>query len=200
MGLGVVGGEVAWWAAESVVEGDGGCEGGEAADESCSEGVQGAGAVAFDGQDVFGGPEDALDALADRGEVWSSSGFVFAARANDCRVQRVDLGLEVFAGVALVADDDDMARAVDTLQQSECDVAFTDLGTGQRQGPGGAVGREQGVQPEAVEVAAVAGAVAVVGGVGECASARLLAPPRLTVSRERQHSTGVESISSTSSS
>jgi hypothetical protein len=116
MGLGVVGGEIAWWAAESVVEGDGSCEGGEAPDESCSEGVQGAGAVAFDGQNVFGGPEDALDALADRGEVWSSSGFVFAARANDCRVQRVDLGLEVFAGVALVADDDDMARAVNTVR------------------------------------------------------------------------------------
>jgi len=45
------------------------------------------GAVAFEGEDIFGRPEDALVALTDRREVRAASGLVFAARASDGDVQ-----------------------------------------------------------------------------------------------------------------
>src|SRR5450755_3252295 len=64
---------------ELVVEGDGGSQAAEAGQDAFAEALEGAGAVAFEGQDVFGGPEDRFDALADRGG-------------------------ELAAGVALVAD------------------------------------------------------------------------------------------------
>ena len=66
-GLGGVVGECAWRTAEVVVERDGGCEGEEACGDACFEPVETAGAVAFEGEDVFAGLEDRLDALADRG-------------------------------------------------------------------------------------------------------------------------------------
>src|SRR5258706_7467370 len=96
--------ERAWWAAELGVERDccGECE--EAAGDAGSEAAQGAGAVAFEGEDVFGGPVDALDALADRSEVQSAAGLVFAARAHDQCAELGGGGFEVAAGVALVAD------------------------------------------------------------------------------------------------
>ena len=61
--------ECAAGAAELVVEHDGGGERGESGAEADAEVVQGAGAVAFEGEDVFAGLEDRFDPLADRGEV-----------------------------------------------------------------------------------------------------------------------------------
>ena len=49
----------------------------------------------------------------------------------------------------------------------QADEFLVDLRGGERERPGSAVGREQSVQPKAPEVAAVAGAVAVIGSVGE---------------------------------
>ena len=57
-------------ASELVVEGDAGGEGEEALEDAFSEAVEGAGAVAFEGEEVFASPEDGLDPLPDRGEVW----------------------------------------------------------------------------------------------------------------------------------
>ena len=71
--------ECAAWAAEFVVEGDAGGEGEEALQDAFSEALEGAGAVAFEGEEVFAGQEDRLDPLPDRGEVWSLAGFVFAS-------------------------------------------------------------------------------------------------------------------------
>src|SRR5262245_6938940 len=79
---GVVG-ERAWWSAESVVEADRGGEGEEAGADAGAEAVESAGAVAFEGEQVFAGLEDRLDSLPDRGEVWAAAGFVFAAGADD---------------------------------------------------------------------------------------------------------------------
>ena len=70
-------------AAELVVERDAGGECQEPLADACTQSVQGAGAVAFEAEQVFAGPEDALDALADRGQVRPGSGFVLAARADD---------------------------------------------------------------------------------------------------------------------
>src|SRR5215213_4076377 len=158
-------------AAEVVVERDAGGECQEALADAGSEAVQGAGAVAFEGQEVFEGPEDRLDALSDRGQVRSWAGLVFAARADDDRVARVHLGGEVAAGVALVADDDQRSGAPAAVDEVQADIAFVDLGAGERDRAWGAIQREQAVQSEPPKEAAVAAAVPVVGGVGELAAA-----------------------------
>src|SRR5215210_5157378 len=90
--LGVVGGEVAWWAVEAVVEGDGGGQGEEFGGQARAKGVEFSGAVVFEAEHVLGGLKDALDALADRGEVRSAAGFVFAAGANDQGAQAGGVG------------------------------------------------------------------------------------------------------------
>jgi hypothetical protein len=68
-GLGGVVDECAWWSAEAVVEADGGGECEEACTDAGAEPVEGAGAVAFEGEPVFAGAEDRLDSLPDRGQV-----------------------------------------------------------------------------------------------------------------------------------
>src|SRR3954466_11903575 len=121
---GVVGGEVARWAAESVVERDGGGQGQELGGQAAAQGVQLAGAVMFEAEHVFGRPEDALDALAQRGEMRSLAALVFAARANDRGVKAGGVGAEVAAGVALVADDRHRPVAVQALEHLQAYVAL----------------------------------------------------------------------------
>jgi len=61
--------------------------------------------VAFEPEAVLEGPEDRFDALADAREVELVVGFVFAARSEYRRAEGLgDRGLEVSAGVTLVAD------------------------------------------------------------------------------------------------
>src|ERR1700676_3034642 len=91
--------ECAAWAPELVVEGDAGGEGEEALEDAFSEAVEGAGAVAFEGEEVFAGPEDRFDPLPDRGEVWSLAGFVFASWTDNGRVEAADCLGEGAAGV-----------------------------------------------------------------------------------------------------
>lgn len=68
------------WAAELVVERDGGCEADKALKDAFAQACERAGAVAFEGENVFAGAEDALDALTDRREMRSSAGLVAARR------------------------------------------------------------------------------------------------------------------------
>src|SRR5579872_99074 len=138
-------------ASELVVEGDCGGEAAEAGEDAFSEAVEGAGAVAFEGQEVFAGPEDALDALADRRQVGALAGLVFAAWPDERGAAFGDVGGEVAAGVALVAEQDHGALAADAVEQFESDLAFVDLRRGELQCSGGAVRGEDGVQPEAPE-------------------------------------------------
>src|SRR5215212_6030132 len=173
-GSGGVVGERSWWAAEAVVEGDRGGECKEACLDAGAEPVQGSGAVAFEGEEVFAGLEDRLDPLSDRCEVRSAGGFVFAAGTNDRRLERGCGVFELASGVALVAEHVQVPAAWAALEEGEADVALGCLRRGEQQRSRGAVEREKPVQAEAPEVAAVADAVAVVGGVGE-----LAAPGRL---------------------
>jgi hypothetical protein len=110
-----------------MVEGDGGCEAAEACEDSFSESGQGACAVAFEGEQVFAGPEDALDALTDRGEVRPVAGFVFAARTDERRVALADLDGELASCVTLVAQEGLATVASDAVQQHQANVAFVDL-------------------------------------------------------------------------
>src|SRR5437588_140606 len=98
---GGVAGERAAGASEAVVECDCGGECCKAAGESDAQLVQDAGAVAFEAEDVLGGPEDRLDPLADWCEVRSAAFLVLAARAVDRGVERGEVGFELSAAEVL---------------------------------------------------------------------------------------------------
>src|SRR5262245_54460851 len=145
---GVVG-ECAGWSAEAVVEADRGCEREEACSDAGAEAVEGAGAVAFQGQQVFAGLEDRLDSLPDRSEVRSAAGLVSAAGPQDGCVEVGGELFELAAGIALVAEHEQVAGALAALEQGEADVAFGRLGGGEHQGGGRGVRVEAGVEADA---------------------------------------------------
>src|SRR5579884_1939287 len=165
--LGDVVDECAAGSAELVVEADAGGEAEEALEDALAQAGEGAGAVAFQGEQVFAGPEDRFDSLPDRCEVRASTGFVFAAGADDRGVELVDSLSELAAGVALVAEERFAAVALTELEQFETDLALIALGRGELERARRAVGCEQCVQPETPEEAGMRGAVSVVGGLGE---------------------------------
>src|SRR6266496_1234768 len=173
-GSGGVAGERAAGASEPVVEGDCGGECREAAGESDAQLVQFAGAVTFEAEDVFGGPEDRLDPLADRSQVRAAAVLVLAPGAMDRGVQRLQVDLELAPAEVLVTDDDQdlPGLAFAARDELQADGLLVDLRRGQCQRPWGAVQRKQRVQPKAPEEAAVAGAVPVIGGIAKPAASR----------------------------
>src|SRR5579862_3815271 len=155
---------------EVVVEPDAGGEGEEFGGDAGSEAVEGAGVVAFEPESVFEGPEDRLDVLADRGEVRTVSGFVFAGGSEDQRAVLVgDGGGEFAADVPLVGDDYFASVQAD-WEQSERDLAFFLVSGGEDRRSGGAVRGGEQVQAHAPEPAGMAAAVPVPAGVGELGS------------------------------
>ena len=78
--LGAVVDEGTAWASELMVEGDCAGEAAEAGEDAFAQAGEGSCAVAFEGEEVFAGPEDRLDPLADRREMRLGSAFVFATR------------------------------------------------------------------------------------------------------------------------
>src|SRR4051812_14244760 len=70
-------------AAEPVVEVDAGGECEQALQDAGAQVAQGAGAVAFEAQQVFGRPVDRFDALADGWDVRAVLGLVGAGRAGE---------------------------------------------------------------------------------------------------------------------
>jgi hypothetical protein len=125
-----------------MVERDGSGEAAEAREDPFAQAGEGASAVSLEGEEVFAGPEDRFDPLSDRCEVWSLPGLVFAARTHECGVALGDLGGEVAAGVALIAEQRLAAVALAAVQQDQADLALIKLGGAQLQGAWGAVGRE----------------------------------------------------------
>src|SRR3954462_932758 len=101
--LGDVVDERAGGAAEPVVEVDAGGEREQALQDAGAQVVQGASAVAFEGEQVLGGPVDRLDALTQRRDVRGVVGFIGSGGADQGGTQRGDGGGELPAGVALVA-------------------------------------------------------------------------------------------------
>jgi hypothetical protein len=77
-----------------VVEGDRGGEAAESGEDPFAESGEGAGAVAFEGEELFAGPEDRFDPLADGREMRPCSAFVLVARADERGVRFGDLGRE----------------------------------------------------------------------------------------------------------
>ena len=114
---------------------------------------EGAGAVAFECEEVFAGPEDRLDPLLDRRQVRSLAGFVFAPRADDRGVEFADGLGECAAGVALVAEQGFAAGSVAAGEQLEADFTLVAFGRAEFERSGSTVGSEDRVQPETPEVA-----------------------------------------------
>ncbi len=112
---------------ELVVECDRCCEAAESCEDSFSEALEGAGAVSFEGEEVFAGPEDRLDPLADRREVRAVAGFVAAAGAQDRGIELLDSGEEFAASVVLIADHDLTAATLGAVQEGERDLFLVDL-------------------------------------------------------------------------
>src|ERR1700694_4963969 len=122
--------EGAWWTAELVVEGDGCCEGKEALQDALSDAWEGAGAVALEGEDVFAGPEDALNALADRCEMRATPGLVFSVGSEDRGVKVAGLAGELASGITLVTDQRDFALAAAALEKLDRDLPLIAFGRG----------------------------------------------------------------------
>lgn len=123
--------------------------------------------MALEGEDVLAGPEDALDPLADRREVWPLAGLVFSAGTHDRGLQVAGRFRELFAGVALVGDHGLSASPLCAGEQLQRDLALVELGGRQRDRSRSAIRGAQGVQPEPPEEPAVAGAIPIVSGIGE---------------------------------
>ena len=130
------------------------------------ESGQCAGAVAFEGEDVFEGVEDRLDPLADGGEVEAVVGLVLAGGSEHGSSQLADRPLELLAGVALVADDR-LAASEGAGEQLAGDFSFGPVCGLEGERPWCAVGGEGAVQAHAPEEAGVGAAVAVAAGVGQ---------------------------------
>src|ERR1700694_396176 len=127
LGLGAVVDEGSAGAAELVVEGDACGEAEEALKDAFANAAEGAGAVAFEGEQVFAGPEDRFDALADGGEVGAVAGLVLAPGSDDRGVELADSDGEGPAGVALVTEQRFAALASTTSEQFKADLALVDL-------------------------------------------------------------------------
>jgi hypothetical protein len=112
-------------------------------------------------------PEDALDALADGRQMWTSPALVFTSRSEDRRVHVTDGLCECSSGIALVADQGLPAQAAGSQQELERHIALVAFGRSHRNRPGRPVGREDRVQPKAPEEPAVTRAIPAINGVAE---------------------------------
>src|SRR5215218_6189886 len=92
-------------AAELVVERNAGGECEQADADADEQVARRAGAVAFEAEQVFAGPEDQFDPLPDRRQVRRGVWFGLPRRPDDGRAEGGDAVGELAAGVALVADD-----------------------------------------------------------------------------------------------
>ena len=88
-----------------MVEADAGGECEQSGRDAGGEVAWGAGAVSFEGEQVFAGPEDRLDPLSNRREVWPGLWLGLSGRPQDGGAEFGDGIGELAAGVALVADD-----------------------------------------------------------------------------------------------
>src|SRR5215210_8441098 len=102
LGLGGEVGDGAWCASEPVVEVDAGGQRKQALRDAGAEVSERAGAVAFEAEEVFAGPEDRLDPLSDRRQMQLGVGFVGAGGAQQGAAELGDCVGELAAGVAFV--------------------------------------------------------------------------------------------------
>src|SRR5947208_14157116 len=154
--------ERAAWSPELVVEADGGGEREQALQDSLAEPRQRPRSVALERERALAAPEDALDALTDRREVWALARLILATGSEDRGIELGDGLGERPPRVALVADQRLASGSASAGQELEGDLALIAFGGGDRHGSWCAVGSEDPVQAKAPEETRVACAVAVV--------------------------------------
>src|SRR5215204_541773 len=140
----------------------------EALGNASTQVVEGASAVALEGEDVLAGPEDRLHPLADRREVNGTVGLVLASRSHDRGAKACDRCGKAPPGITLVADDGLPADPAGALQQLQADLALVALGRGEGESSGRAVGGKETMQSKAPKEARVRGAAPVVGDISQC--------------------------------
>src|ERR1700704_5311409 len=153
------------WSSELVVEADSGGEREQALQDSLAEPGERPRSVALERERALAAPEDRLDALTDRREVWALAGLVLATGSEDRGIELGDGLGERPPCVALVADQRLASGSASAGQELEGDLALIAFGGGDRHGSGCAVGGEDPVQAKAPEETGMAFSVAVVGGV-----------------------------------
>src|ERR1051326_1482554 len=124
-------------------------------------------AVFFESELALEGVVDALDVLADPGQLAEAPPLVAAVRSDEDGRQVADEVLELPAGVPLVGHDEQASSQWQAREHGLGDLAIAELGIGQAPGRDDAVRGGEQVKAKAPEVARVGGAVAVVGPVGE---------------------------------
>src|ERR1700689_5968314 len=112
----------------------------------------------LEGEGALAAPDDRLDPLADRREVWAFPGLVFAAGPQDRGVHVADPSRELASCIALIADQCEPALPACAGQELQRDLALVAFGGSDRQCSGCPVGRGQQVQAKPPEEPAVTGA------------------------------------------
>ena len=177
---------------------DSGGQGQDALGDAGADPGDGAAVVVLEVELTFEGVVDRFDDLAQWfEEPFTGSGLLaFAGGAQQVEAGGVEAGFERLAVVVLVADHH--RPWLGSRHESGCGgedldehVAFVGFGAGQCPADRESVQGAHQMQAQAPEVTTVRGAVTVLGPAG--------LSERFTVSRERPHSTGVESTTHTSS-
>jgi hypothetical protein len=150
-----------------VVEADTGGQAEKALQYTFFEAREGAGSMAFQGEEVLAGVEDGLDALAEWSEMRTFSGLIPTLRTDHGSFKVLDSRGELFARIALVAQEDLPSRAPAVVKEFQTDLAFVPFGRAKRKGAGSTVCGEDGMQAHPPEVAGMAGAIPVVTDVGQ---------------------------------
>ena len=152
--------------AKLVVEPDAGSQSKEPGHDPYDQVSGDAGAVPLQVEQVLAGPEDRLDALADRSQMWSSLLLVDPRRADDARAQLFDPPGEIPAGVPLVADDG-LPTFDGSRQEDERHLPLRSVGRSELDGARGAVRAAGEMQPTPPEIARVAAGIPIATDLGQ---------------------------------
>src|SRR5919109_1903150 len=130
---------------------------------------QGAAAVPFQPELAFEGLEGALDPLPEAPQRAMPAWLISPVGSQQPGAVAGDELVELAAGKALVAQDDQSRAQLGALvvQQGGHDLALTQFGAGQAPGDRQPVGGGQDIEPEPPKVAVMALAVAVAGMAGQ---------------------------------
>ena len=98
--------------------------------DALAQALEGASAVALEGEDVLTRPKDRLDPLADRCQVRPMSGLIAPCGSYDLRTQGIDRRRKRTPGIALVGNERLASMACASGTQLEANLTLVALGTG----------------------------------------------------------------------